>query len=250
MILAAGRGKRLRPLTDAIPKALVTVRGVTLLESVLQRLKYFGFDEVIINVHHLAGQIISFLEEHDNFGLHVYISDESACLLDTGGALKKIRSLVDDNRPLLIHNVDIISDIDLAKLYDDHLHSQSLVSLAVRERESSRVFLFDDTYNLRGWRHKVTGEVKPAGLAISSYKERAFSGIQVVGPHFFEECLRSYCFPVDEDVFSVIDVYLCLAAHHSVRGYDHSHTVWYDVGKAGELRRAEANDDIANLFLT
>jgi NDP-sugar pyrophosphorylase family protein len=248
MILAAGRGERLRSLTDKLPKALVTVKGLPLLGIVMQRLKYFGFDEIIVNVHHLAEQILSFLHERDNFGLTVHISDERDGLLGTGGALKKAYPLVDDSRPLLIHNVDILSDINLAELYETHLRSQALATLAVKDRKSTRVFLFDHDDRLCGWKHKFSGEVKPAGLPPGDYKERGFSGIQVVGPGFFEKSFKSSCFPVNEDVFSVIDVYLCLAAQYRITGYDPGGIRWLDLGKIEDLEKAGTHTDLLNLY--
>ena len=247
MILAAGKGERLLPLTDTLPKALVTVGGMTMLEIVMRRLKYFGFEEVIINVHHLAGQILSYLDEHDNFGLAVHVSHEQDRPLDTGGALKRAYPLIDDNKPLLVHNVDILSDIDLAGLYDAHVRSQALVTLAVKERDSSRVFLFDEAGRLCGWKNRVIGAVRPPALPAGDYRERAFSGIQVVGPHFFEKSFRSSCFPEKEDVFSIVDVYLCLASRHLITGYDPGGGCWLDLGRREGLQQAETLPDLLNL---
>jgi len=143
MIFAAGKGTRLQPLTNDIPKALVKVNNITLLEIIINKLKHFGFNDIIINVHHFAEQIKDFLNKNNNFGIKITISDESSLLLETGGGLKKAAWFFDDNKPFLIHNVDILSDINLSELYDFHIQSQSLATLAVMHRITSRYFLFD-----------------------------------------------------------------------------------------------------------
>jgi len=143
MILAAGLGKRLRPVTDTIPKALVEVGGRTLLEMAIIHLASSGVKEIIINVHHFAGQIIEYLEKKKNFGLDVTISDESDQLLDTGGGMKKAAWFFEKGEPFIVRNVDVISDLDLKTMMDHHLQSGAIATLAVRRRETSRYFLFD-----------------------------------------------------------------------------------------------------------
>uniref|UniRef100_UPI003FEE6622 nucleotidyltransferase family protein n=1 Tax=Phocaeicola sp. TaxID=2773926 RepID=UPI003FEE6622 len=164
MIFAAGLGTRLRPLTDNMPKALVPVAGKPMLERVILRLKEAGFNEITVNIHHFGEQIIDFLRAHDNFGTEIHISDERGMLLDTGGGIKKARPFLDGQEPFLVHNADILTDIDLAGLYRHHLESDAESTLLGSELKSSRYLLFDDDYHLHGWINKATGEVKPAGF--------------------------------------------------------------------------------------
>ena len=151
MIFAAGLGTRLRPLTDNMPKALVPVAGKPMLERVILRLKEAGFNEITVNIHHFGEQIIDFLRAHDNFGTEIHISDERGMLLDTGGGIKKARPFLDGQEPFLVHNADILTDIDLAGLYRHHLESDAESTLLVSERKTSRYLLFDDDYHLHGW---------------------------------------------------------------------------------------------------
>lgn len=224
MILAAGLGTRLKPLTDKIPKALVSVDGKPLLEHVIQKLKSHGFDEIIINVHHFAEQAIDYLEEQNNFGIKIEISDEREKLLDTGGGVKKASWFFDDGKPFLVHNVDIISDTDLTALYRQHLYSETIATLSVRERKSSRYLLFDDKYVLCGWKNITSGETKLPRLANSSFKELAFSGIQILSPLILD------LLP-DKDVFSLIDLYLSIAANQKIMGMIDNSSHWIDAGK-------------------
>jgi NDP-sugar pyrophosphorylase family protein len=248
MILAAGKGERLKPFTNDRPKALATINGIPLLEIILRRLKYCGFNEVIINVHHLAGMILGFLRKNKDFGMNILISDESNLLLDTGGALKKASALIDDNQPLLIHNVDVVSTIDLAALYEYHRKSSSLVTLAVKKRISSRYFLFDGNNRLCGWKNVATGEVRWVGMVRDMSTELAFSGIHIVGPLFFQKAFQSQCFPVQLNRFSIIDVYLCLANHYVISGYDYGDAFWLDLGRQEDLQRAGQVFDNLKLY--
>ena len=153
MIFAAGLGTRLRPLTDHMPKALVPVAGKPMLERVILRLKEAGFNEIMVNIHHFGEQIIDFLRAHDNFGTEIHISDERGMLLDTGGGIKKARPFLDGQEPFLVHNADILTDIDLAGLYRHHLESDAESTLLVSERKTSRYLLFDDDYHLHKGAH-------------------------------------------------------------------------------------------------
>lgn len=145
MIFAAGLGTRLRPLTDHMPKALVPVAGKPMLERVILRLKEAGFNEITVNIHHFGEQIIDFLRTHDNFGTEIHISDERGMLLDTGGGIKKARPFLDGQEPFLVHNADILTDIDLAGLYRHHLESDAESTLLVSERKTSRYLLLTTT---------------------------------------------------------------------------------------------------------
>ena len=187
MIFAAGLGTRLRPLTDHMPKALVPVAGVPMLQHVLLRVKAAGFREVVVNIHHFGQQIIDFLQANGNFGLDLHISDERGELLDTGGGILKAQRLLNDGEPFLVHNADILSNIDLAALYRKHLDSHADATLAVSHRQTSRYLLLDQDYRLHGWLNKQTGETRPEGFDCNPalYQEYAFGGIHVVSPSLF-----------------------------------------------------------------
>jgi len=233
MILAAGLGTRLKPLTDNTPKALIRINGTTLLEHVVRRLNSFGYDEIIINVHHFADQIIAFVKSKSYFNIRIEFSDERDFLLDTGGGLLKASWFFDDGKPFLVHNVDILTDLDLIKLYNLHIDNNSLVTLAVRKRETSRYFLFDDSMQLYGWTNKQTGELRIAKEGSTTLHELAFSGIQVLDPKIFS--LIS-----EEGRFSLTDLYLRLCKNNSIFGYIHNDGFWIDVGKPDELKYAES----------
>lgn len=231
-ILAAGLGTRLKPLTDFKPKALIELNGIPLIEIIIKRLIKYDFKEIIINVHHYADQIIKFLEKNNYFNIEIKISDERELLLDTGGGLKKASWFFDDNQPFLIHNVDIISNINLKEFYEYHKSQNSVITIAVQKRNSSRYFLFDSENYLCGWENIKTGEVKivrnPSG-PISKY---AFSGIHTVTPIVFKN------FP-DKDVFSIIDFYLALASKYKISFYEHNNNFFFDLGKKENLIEAE-----------
>ena len=231
MIFAAGLGTRLRPLTENKPKALVEVGGKSLLEITIRRLKYFGVREVVVNIHHFGELVIDFLEQHSYFGIHITISDERGLLLDTGGGLQKAAPHFQD-APFLVHNVDILSDIGLRGLYQAHLASGALATLAVRDRQSSRHLLFDDAGRLAGWRHNRTGEERISRRA-EYYHPLAFSGIYVLSPRIFE-------FMPPGPVFSIIDVFLEAAKRASLMAYRHDNSLWLDVGKIAALEEAAA----------
>lgn len=230
MIFAAGLGTRLRPLTDDRPKALVEVGGMPLLEIALRRLKHFGVREVIINVHHFAARIESFLARNHNFGLGLAISDERDLLLDTGGGLRKAAWFFDDGAPFLLLNADIVTDLDLNAFYKAHLDKAPLATLAIRNRPASRQLLFDEVPALCGWRNNKTGEEKWCRPGIPA-RPYAFSGIQVVSPGLFRY------FP-EKPVFSMIDLYLRAGSHGLIRGYLHDEDHWIDVGKPAALEQA------------
>lgn len=231
MIFAAGIGSRLRPITDTIPKALLPLQQTPLLEIAIRRLLHYGFHEIIINIHHHGQQIIDFLAEKNNFGATIEISDERAALLDTGGGLKKAAHFF-GNDPFLLLNADVISNIDLAALYQHHQGSGALATLAVQHRKSPRMLLFNDARQLCGWRNVQNGAEKIARPA-SPLHEMAFSGIQVVHPGFFR------FFPSDQDTFSIIDTYLAAAAHEKILAYPHDEDIWLDVGKPDQIEKAE-----------
>ncbi|MEY4134049.1 MAG: hypothetical protein RL386_399 [Bacteroidota bacterium] len=232
MIFAAGLGTRMQHLTATRPKALVEIGGMPLLEIAIRRLKYFGCREIIVNIHYLGSQIREFLEEKNNFGLDIAISDETDQILDTGGGLKKAAWFF-DQAPFLAVNVDIITSLDLAALYDAHLRERPIASLAVRHRESTRLLLFDETRQLCGWRNTQKKEQIVVRAAANTHP-LAFSGVHVISPELFN------FFPHGEKAFSIIDVYLAAAVHGRILAYTHDEDIWLDVGKPEQISKAEA----------
>ncbi len=237
MILAAGLGTRLRPLTDERPKALVEAGGRTLLEITLSRLREFGVREVIINVHHFADMVIDYLRGNHNFGMRIEVSREEI-LLDTGGGLKKAAWFFrEDSRhsetPFILHNVDVISTIDLARMLQFHTENQALATLAVQERKTSRYLLFDQQLELCGRRRGQDGE---AELVRSSPQATAlaFSGIHVISP-------RLLSMMAEDGVFSIIDSYLNLAARgEKILAFRVDEYQWRDVGRLEDLKKSDS----------
>lgn len=225
MILAAGLGSRMKPLTDFKPKALLEIQGTTLLEMSIRHLENFGVKEIIINVHHFSDQVVNFLKEKNNFGLRITISDESDELLDTGGGLKKVSGLFNDNKPFIVRNVDIVSDLDFRKMLEFHHQYSPLVTLAVRKRETSRYFLFDESNRLTGWTNLKTGKVIGARVPSGIERKLAFSGIQIIDPAIFQLITES-------GKFSLTDLYLRLAKDQTIIGYEENDSKWKDVGKS------------------
>jgi len=232
LILAAGLGTRLKPLTDNKPKALIEINGTTLIELVINRLIRFGFNQLIINVHHYADDIIKFLNKKNNFGIEIVVSNEKDLLLDTGGGLKKAGWFLDDEKPFLVHNVDILSNIDLGVLYRSHNSLNSSVTLAVQARYSSRYFLFDEEKNLCGWRNEVSGETKITRDPSGELTPFGFSGIHIIDPEIFR-------FMPDMEVFSIVDFYLNIASKHRITYFDHSGSIFLDLGNKENLIHAK-----------
>lgn len=234
MIFAAGLGTRLRPYTNDRPKALVEIGGEALLGHLIQKLKRMGIREVVVNVHHFADQVIQYLRTHEDFGINIHISDERDLLLDTGGGLKHAAPFFADGAPFLVHNVDVLTDIDLPALENAHLNAQALATLAVRDRKTSRYLLVEPESNrLAGWQNIQTGEVRPSSLNPEGLQLRAFSGIHIIDPRLMGKMIET-------GVFSIIDVYLRLAETQHIHTFDHSDSIWMDVGKAAGLPDAEA----------
>lgn len=231
MIFAAGLGTRLAPLTDIMPKALVPVAKKPMLQWLIEKLTACGFNEIIINVHHFAGQVIDFIRSNNSFGLHIEFSDESGRLLETGGGLLKASWFFDDNQPFLIHNVDVISDIDLVKMINYHIDNKSIATLAVSRRETSRYFLFDENMLLRGWKNIKTGEEKIPGKPAMHMEPLAFGGIHVVSPEIFPLITET-------GKFSINDVYLRLCSLYPVKAYLGENNYWFDMGKPRDLSEA------------
>lgn len=237
MIFAAGLGTRLKPLTDTMPKALVPVGGQPLLWHVMRKLQASGFDEFVINVHHFAGQIASYLEENGNLGSDVHLSYETEQLLETGGGVRHAASLLEGG-PFLVHNVDILSDIDL-KWFVSQVRPESLSTLLVSSRETSRYLLFDNDMRLVGWTNVQTGEVRTPfeGLDVSACRRYAFSGI-----HFMSEGILDVMQGWPER-FSIIDFYLKEAAAYPIHGVVAEKIKLVDVGKLSTLDSLEHSYD-------
>lgn len=233
LIFAAGLGTRLKPITDTIPKAMVPIEGKPLLEHVLLKLKNAGCHEVVVNVHHFANQIRDFVSNHD-FGMSVLLSDESNELLETGGGIKKAHHLLGDSEPFLVHNVDILSNLDLADFYAKHLPNR-LATLLVSQRETQRYLLFNSENRLVGWTNVKTGEVKSpyADLDVSACQKLAFAGIHVISPAIFP------LMDAWNGKFSIIDFYLSVADKYIVYGQEIADLELIDVGKLDSLEQAE-----------
>lgn len=240
MIFAAGLGTRLKPLTDTMPKALVSVGGEPLIRRVLQRLADAGVGRVVVNVHHFASQITQYLSENNNFGLDIAISDETEGLLETGGGIKHAARLFDAGSPVLIHNVDILSNVNLRKFYNIAAESEVAAIpvdavLLVSWRKTKRYLLFNDDMRLVGWTNIETGEVKSPypGLDPRKCRMYAFAGIHVISPRMF---------PLMDDFpekFSIIDFYLNTCATHNIKGYVKDDLKLMDIGKLDTLAHAE-----------
>ncbi|HEY8716548.1 MAG TPA: nucleotidyltransferase family protein [Candidatus Acidoferrum sp.] len=235
MVLAAGLGTRLRPLTDDRPKALVEVGGRTLLEITLTRLRNCGIREVIVNIHHFSDLVVSFLQAHNNFGMRVDVSREDL-LLDTGGGLKKaswffLEEPVASDEPFLLHNVDVISTIDFERMLKQHTENRALATLAVQKRDSSRQLLFDESLQLCGRRAGRNRQPEMVGTAPQT-EELAFGGIHIISA-------RMLPLMTENGVFSIIDTYLRLSGSgEKINGFRADEYYWRDLGKAADLQQA------------
>jgi NDP-sugar pyrophosphorylase family protein len=234
MILAAGLGSRLRPLTDNRPKALVEINGRTMLEITLSRLRGLGVSEVIVNVHHFADMIVEYLRVNENFGMTIAISREDI-LLDTGGGLKKAGYFFSENsrpaeEPFIVHNVDVISTIDLRRMMQFHTGNQALATLAVQDRKTSRYLLFDDQLQLCGRR---TGSEQPELVrSCGRAQALAFSGIHIISPRFL--AMMS-----EDGPFSIIASYIRLAAQgEKIMAFRADDYYWRDLGTPENIEQA------------
>ncbi len=223
MILAAGLGTRLKPLTNDRPKALVEWEGVPLLERVILKLKDEGFTEVIINVHHFAQRVIDFVFQKEQFGIHIEFSHEKDELLDTGGGIARA-SWFFDKEPFLVYNVDIHCNIDLGAMLAAHHKHGSIVTLAVKERVTTRSLLMNREHYLKGWRDNRTGETIRVDEKEDDLIPIAFSAIQFMDPAVFDLFPRKKIFPI-------MPFYLELAGTHPVYLYRHDRDSWVDLGK-------------------
>ena len=230
MLFAAGLGTRLKPFTDHAPKALVEVNDKSLLEHNIRYLQRYEIYDVIINVHHFAVQIEEAVFEHGGYGSNITISDEREEVLETGGGLKKAAPFFADEESFVVMNVDVLTSLDLGRMINAHAGNNSMATLAVMKRDSSRQLLFDDEMDLCGWQNNNTGE-KKISRATERVHSFAFSGIQVLS----QTVLKDIPF---EGKFSLIDLYLYLAKKHSLKGYDHTGNIFIDVGKPESIEKA------------
>lgn len=239
LIFAAGLGTRLKPLTDTLPKALIPYEGVPLLERVLLNLKSYGFTKVVINVHHFADRIERFVTEADRFGIDISFSDERDLLRETGGGIRHAAQYL-RGESFLVHNVDIVTNLDLEWFYSQHNPKDALATLLVSERETARYFLFDNGMRLTGWVNLSTGEVKSPFAEIrqqnclelvKQYKTLAFGGMHVISPDIFH-LMESW-----PEKFSIVDFYLSVADKYVIRGCQAPKgTSLTDVGKLSQLK--------------
>lgn len=229
MVFAAGEGSRLQPLTLTRPKALIEVGGQPMIARVLRALRSAGVTDVVVNTHYLAEQISDYLSAND-FGMRVFVTREHARRLETGGGLLAARDLLDDGEPILLHNADICTDLDLSRLT-----LRGDATLLVSERESSRRLMFDADMRLRGWINESSGEIKGSLTDL----RRAFSGIHIVSPSIFP-ALQKYSETIGSDVFSLTPFYLQMADELEIYGSELSGYRWFDIGNLEKLAAAEA----------
>ena len=236
LIFAAGLGTRLKPLTDTMPKALVPVGGVPLLERVMVKLTAAGYDDIVINVHHFAGMIRDFVAAHDNFGVKVTFSDETDLLRETGGGIRHAAPLLAGDEPFLVHNVDILSNLDLTWFQAQH-RAGDLATILVSDRPTQRYFLFDDDGLLVGWTNLATGEIRSpyAGIDPDHCTRLAFSGIHCISPAIFP-LMQEW-----PEKFSIVDFYLSACRTHAIRAAVMPGLVLHDVGKLAEIEHSLDN---------
>ena len=224
MILAAGLGTRLSPLTDSKPKALVPFNGVPMVEGVIRKLYGAGIREVIVNVHHFAGDVKAFLAGLNFPGLDIHISDESGQLMDTGGAILQARNYFRDEKSFLVHNVDVYTNLDIADLIETHMRDDCLVTMAVKKRTTSRSLLFNSENILAGWRHNETGEELILSGQTELLQDFGNSCVQVINSELLDY------FP-DTKPLPLVKMFLDLSADHRIRAYVHNEDYWYDLGR-------------------
>lgn len=238
MVFAAGLGTRLKPFTLQHPKALVPVAGVPMLRRVLEKIKEAGIEDVVVNVHHFAGQIIDYLKDNRNFGLNIHISDESGLLLDTGGGILHARKWLEGDT-FLVHNADILTDFSLREMIECHNASKADVTLLCAFRDTSRYLLFERDNRMCGWENVKTGEIKPSGLKTEDLIPRAFGGVHILGPKVLD-MLQKYASKEGKEVFSIVPFYVSSCADLDIRSFTPSGPCrWHDVGKPESLAEAE-----------
>lgn len=232
LILAAGLGTRLQHLTNKKPKALVEISGKPLLEIAVENLKKSGINDIIINVHHFASQIVDFIKKKNNFGINIELSDETTLLLDTGGGIKKASWFFDGEKDFLVQNVDVISSIDFKKMYNFHIENNSFATLAVKNRTTSRYFLFNKYNEMCGWRNINDKKEIISKTENYEFKQLAFSGIQILNTEILQ-------YLDDSKPNSVTNSYISLCAKNKILAYKHDIDYWFDLGKPENITLAE-----------
>lgn len=232
-VFAAGLGTRLKPWTEHHPKALFPINGKSLLQHNIEYLQLYGIRKVVVNVHHFALQIIDAINSNNGWGSKVLISDETNEVLETGGGLMKAQTLLKNDAPLVLMNVDILTNLNLDDMMAAHFRNKPLATLATTNRATSRYFLFDQDKKLCGWRNTKTGEEKTDKPLKGDEIQKAFSGIHIIDPQLFSLIER-------QGKFSIVDAYLDLINDHTILSFDHSNSKFIDVGKPESIAVAEA----------
>ncbi len=240
MILTAGLGTRLKPLTDKTPKALVKVGDYSMLDLCLAYLRKHGVDDIIINVHHLADQLMEFVAEKRWQGYKIEISNETDKLMNTGGGLKKASWFFEGNQDFVLMAVDILTDLDLSAMIEQHKKEKSQVTLAVKKRKTSRDLLFDAEGNLAGWKHNSTGEEKCVE-GKTPHDGFGFSGIHILNSGIFDKITET-------GDFSIIDMYLRLATTEKIEAFEHSDGKWMEFGRIENIEGAKTDTDFIGLI--
>ncbi|MBK7097443.1 MAG: NTP transferase domain-containing protein [Sphingobacteriales bacterium] len=232
MIFCAGLGTRFKPWTDNHPKALAMINGKSLLQRNVEYLQTFGITDVIVNVHHFAGQIIEAIEKNKGWGSNIIISDETDVVLETGGGLLKAQSLFNPREKFITLNADVLTDLNLHRLLEYHDEEKPVATIAVGNRITTRNLLFDKNYRLCGWRNNATGEEK-ISVPMSNYVAKSYDCVAVFEYDIFDLIYF-------DEKFSLIDVYLDVARSHTILGYTHENDRWLDVGRPESVVIAEA----------
>lgn len=232
MIFAAGLGTRLRPFTETLPKALIEVGGKPMIERIILKLKLSGITEILINLHHFPLQIKNFIQQKNSFGLNIQFSDESEELLETGGGLKKASWFFDDGKPFLVHNVDVLSNVNLLEMINFHTKNKALATLFVQERQTSRYLLMNGQNRLAGWINQKTNETRLCFPQEKNLKKMAFNGIHIIDPRIFDLF-------TEQGKFSIIETYLRLASTEKITGFMDENAHFVDIGKPESLLQAE-----------
>ena len=233
MLFAAGLGTRLKPFTDKHPKALAPVNGKPLLQRNIEYLASFGIHSFLINTHHFADQIADFLTANDDFGMQIVQSHEALQPLETGGGLMHAAWFFEqEEKPFVVMNADMLTNMDIGRMYAFHEKEKPMATLAVSSRQSSRHLLFDDTMTLCGWENSQTGEKRISRPLSTSLLPYAFSGIHIIEPSLLGHVTQ-------RGKFSIIDMYLELAPYHALKGYRHEQDLIIDVGRPASITEAE-----------
>ena len=229
MIFAAGLGTRMGEITQTVPKALVEINGKSVLRLAVEKCTLYGFDDIVVNVHHFADLVEDEIRRLNKMGFRITVSDERELLLENGGGLYKARGFF-DRQPFLLYNVDIISDLDLSALYVTHLANKGLATLAVRHRPGKRFYLIDNKGLIRGWRNVSTGEQILAGKVDTELTEIAFSSMHIMEPEIFNY--------MQEGIYTFTTLYLELAEKHKIYTFKHDDGYWIDIGTPESLEQA------------